>query len=186
MERCSLLVLRPPQQPQHSTHHKTLVDVIPRLHHHAVQAHAAILYWRHQELVVQTAHGTQYGSTYNHKYPVVVLKVDALLLAATTQQQERGNGQQHTYPLPMVQALAKHQQRTHQHHHRTCGVDRSHNRKWQMLHAEIAQNPARQHDERLEQDILVHIPTACRHMEYTAIKHLSSTTQHYERQEKQT
>ena len=186
MEWCSLLVLRPPQQPQHSAHHETLVDVVPRLHHHTVQPNAAVLDRRHQEFIIQSTYSAQYSSTNYHEYPVIVLKVDTLFLATTTQQQKRGNGQQHTYPLPMVQALTKHQKGTHQHHHGARGVDRSNDCERQMFHAEIAQNPARQNDERLEQDILVHIPAARRHMEYTAIKHLSRTTQHNKWQEKQT
>ena len=55
-----------------------------------------------------------------------------------------------------------------------------------MLHAEIAQNPARQHDERLEQDVLMHIPTAACHLENTTIKHIGCTAQDDERQENQT
>ena len=131
----------PPEQPKHNTHHHTLIDVIPRLHHHTVKSHPPILCRCHQIFVVEATHRSQHRSTYNHVDPVIVLEVDTLFLSATTQQEERGYRQQHTNPLPNVQSLTKEQQRTHQHHHRTGGINRSDNRQRQMLHAEITQNP---------------------------------------------
>ena len=54
---------------------------------------------------------------------MVVFKIDTLFLTTATQQEKRRYRQQHTYPLPDVQPFTKHQQRTHQHHHWTCGKD---------------------------------------------------------------
>ena len=150
MVRCRLLMLRPPQQPQHHAHHRALVNVIPRLHHHTIQSNTPVLHGRHQILVIESAHGSQQRRSHNHIDPVVVLEVDTLLLATTAQHQKRHHSQQHTNPLPHVQSFTKKQESTHQHHHRPRSVDRPHNRQRQMLHAKVTQNPTRQHNERLQ------------------------------------
>ena len=116
---------------------------------------------------------------------MVVLEVDAFLLAATAQQQERGYGQQYTNPLPMVQALAKHQQGSDEHHYRARGIDRTNDGQGQMLHAEIAQDPAGQHDKRLEYNILMYLPATGSHMEYAAVQRIRRCTQNNEREEYQ-
>ena len=149
VERCCFRMFWPPEEPQHQTHHGTLVNIIPRLHHHAVESYAPTLYRRHQVFVIESAQRPKGCSAHNHIDPVVVLEIDALFLSATAQQEERRHCQKHTDPLPDVQAFAKHQKRTHQHHHRSCGIDRPHDGQGQMLHAEIAENPTRQNDNRL-------------------------------------
>ena len=39
---CSVMTLGIPQQEQHRSHHETLIDVVPRLNHHSIQAKASI------------------------------------------------------------------------------------------------------------------------------------------------
>ena len=55
-----------------------------------------------------------------------------------------------------------------------------------MLHAEVAENPARQHDKRLKQNVFMNFPTATRNMEHASIKHIGSTAKNNERQEDDT
>ena len=114
---------------------------------------------------------------------MVVAKVDALLLATTAQHEKRGDGQQHTRPLPAIEPLAKDEQGTHKHHYGASGIDRADDGQRQMLHAEVAQHPAGQHDERLQHDISVYLPATRGHMEDRAVEHVSACAQHDKGQE---
>ena len=108
-KRSGVLMGGPPQNGHHQAHHAHLVEVVPRLHGHAVDAHSTIGRIGHEILVVEPADGAEYGCQHNESYPTVVLEVDAFLLARTAQHEEGADGQQYTDPLPHVEALAKHQ-----------------------------------------------------------------------------
>lgn len=183
MERRGLLVLRPPQQHQHSQHHEALVDIIPRLHHHAVEPYSALTLRCHEEFVVESTDCSQHSSANNHIDPMIVLEVNAFLLAATTEQQEGDDSQRHTYPLPHVQSLTKEEQGAYEHHHGTGGIDRAYDGKRQMLHAKIAQHPRREHDEGFQHDVLMDFPSTTAHMEDTIVEHIGCAAQDDERQE---
>ena len=58
--------------------------------------------------------------------------------------------------------------------------------QWQMFHAEIAENPAAQHDKRLQHDVLMHLPATTRREEYRVVEHRRRITQNDARQENQT
>ena len=182
-ERRSMLALGPPEQEQHQAHHEALVDVVPALHHHAVKPHAAVACRSHEILVVKAAHRPEQGGQDDEVNPTVVLEVDALLLSAAAQHEERRHGQRHTNPLVEVKAFAEHYERAHEHHNRARGVDRPYDGEGQMLHAEIAEHPRRQHDDALQYDILVHIPSAACHLEYGAVERVGGGRKHDERQE---
>jgi len=96
---------------------------------------------------------------------------------------ERHDGQQHAYPLPHIETLAKEQQRTYQHHHGPRGVDRPNDGQRQVFHAEIAKHPGREHDQGFQYDVLMHFPATAAHMEDAAVEHVSSAAHDDERQE---
>ena len=141
MKRRCTLPFGPPQQKQHGTHHKELVDVIPRLHHHSVQPYTPLIQWSHQIFVVQSAYRPQHRSQYHKEYPLVMLEVYSFLLPATAQHKERKDSHQHPYPLIQVQSFSKDQQSPYQYHHRTGCIDRPYNSDRQILHAKIAEYP---------------------------------------------
>ena len=146
MERRSLLTLGIPQQEQHRSHHEALVNVVPRLDRHPVKTDASFSDRSHQILVVQTTDRTQYRSPNDGKHPSVMLEVNAFLLSASTQQEERENGEQHPNPLIEIEPFAKDEHGTDQHHHRTSGIDGTYQCNRQMLDAKVSQNPRGQHN----------------------------------------
>ena len=92
MEWGGVLLRRPPYHQEHRSHQEALVDVVPTLHDHAVQTYATILRWCHQILIVKTADGSEHGGKYDEVDPLVVLEVDALLLAAAAEHGEGDDG----------------------------------------------------------------------------------------------
>ena len=107
MEGGGCLSLGIPEEHHDDAHHPQLVDVVPRLHHHAVKSKTTILGGGHQVFVVQSTYSTQYGGKHHEVDPLVLLEVDAFLLATSAKHEEREDGQQHTYPLIKVESLAK-------------------------------------------------------------------------------
>ena len=99
MKRCRSMTFRPPKQKQHRSHHQALIYVVPRLHHHSIQADTSVGNGSHQILVVQSADRTHHGCSHDGKHPTVVLEIDAFLLATSAQQEHGENGSQHPYPL---------------------------------------------------------------------------------------
>ena len=112
-----------------------------------------------------------------------MLEVDALLLSAARKHGKGDDGKNDTNPLVEVEYLAVNQQGTHECHYRTGGIDRPHDGEWQMLHAEITEDPTAQYDETLEHDILVNFPSAFGYMEHGSIQRISCIAQDDERQE---
>ena len=87
-----------------------------------------------------------------------MLEVDSLFLARTAQHEEGHYGKQHANPLIKVQAFAKHKHGTYKHHHGARRINRSHDGQRQMLHPEITEYPGREHDKRLDNNKLMHLP----------------------------
>ena len=114
---------------------------------------------------------------------MVVLEVDAFLLATTAQHQERQDSQCNTSPLPSVQPFAKDQQSAYEYHHRTRGIDGTNDGQRQVFHAKIAQHPTREHDKCLEQHVLMFVPSARSDEENGIVERLSGSTQDDKRQE---
>ena len=183
MEWGGVLLGRPPYHQEHGSHEEALVDVVPALHDHSIQSYTTILGWSHQILVVETAYCTENGSQHDEVNPLVVLEVDALLLSAARKHGEGDDGKDDTNPLVEVEYLAVNQQGTHECHYRTGGIDRPHDGEWQMLHAEITEDPTAQYDETLEHDLLVNFPSAFGYMEHGSIQRISCIAQDDERQE---
>ena len=52
-----------------------------------------------------------------------------------------------------------------------------------MLHAEVAEEPRTEHDERLENDILVYFPATFGYVDHGTIEHVSSARENDEGQE---
>ena len=124
----------------------------------------------HDVLVIKAADGTQHGSQHDEIDPMVVFEVDAFLLATLAKHKERGYRQQHAYPLPHIQTFAKEKKGAHKHHHGSGGIDGTDDGQGQVLHAEIAEHPTAEHDERLEKNVLVNIPSSFGHMKDRAIE----------------
>jgi len=95
-----------------------------------------------------------------------MLKINSFFLSRTAQHKERGNGQHHTNPLIEIQSFTEYQHSSHEHHHRTGGIDRSYNGYGQMFHSEISEYPRRQYDERLDDNIFMLFPTSNGNIEY--------------------
>ena len=87
-ERSCLTSLWQPQHQQHDSHHEALVDIVPALHHHAVQSHTSTGRRSHEVFVVKTADCPQQRGEHDEINPTVVLEVDAFFLAATTEHEE--------------------------------------------------------------------------------------------------
>ena len=183
MEWSGVLLVWPPDHQQHSSHQEALVDVVPTLYDHSIQSHATIFWWSHQIFVVKTTHRTEYGSQNDEVNPLVVLEVDALFLSAARKHGERDNGKDDTNPLVEIEYLAVNQQGSYECHYRTGGVDRTHDGEWQMLHAEITEDPAAQNDETLEHDVLVNIPSSLSYMKHRSIQRVACIAYDDKRQE---
>lgn len=95
---------------------------------------------------------------HDEKNPFVMLEVDSLLLARTAQHEKGYYGKHHANPLIKVQAFAKHKHGTYKHHHGARRINRSHDGQRQMLHPEITEYPGREHDKRLDNNKLMHLP----------------------------
>ena len=163
LERRALMPLRIPQQQEDGTHEAHLIDIVPRLHQHG---------WEllHEVFVVQTADGPEHGSHDQHENPSIMLEVDALTTPCPTEQEEGDDGQRDTYPLVEVEPLSEDEQGSHQHHHRTGGIDGAYDGEGQMLSGKIAEYPRGQHDARLEQDEAMHLPPCLGHEEDAALQ----------------
>ena len=161
---------RPPEQEEHGQHHDTLVHVVPALNGHQVEPHATFFARSHEILVVEPAYCAEQGGEHDKINPIVVLEVDAFLLTATAEHQKGYHCQQHAYPLPHIQPLTKEDERTNEYHHGTGGVDGANDCQRQMLHAEIAEEPATEHDARLQHNVAVHLPPSRCHMEETTVE----------------
>ena len=95
-----------------------------------------------------------------------MFKVDAFFLTGTAQHKKGQHRQHHTYPLVKIQPLTKYEHGSHKHHYGTRRIDRPHNGKRQMLHPEISEYPRGQHNERLDDNKLMHIPPHNRNIEH--------------------
>ena len=150
------MALGPPEDNQHRSHHETLVEVVPALHGQPRQPQTAI--HSHQVLVVESAEGSQHGSSNGTHYPAVMAEVDAFLTPAAAKQEEAHDGQHDTCPLQEVQPFAKDEQSSDEHHDGPSGIDGADNRDGQMLHADVAKQPAAQHDAGFQHDVTLHVP----------------------------
>ena len=74
-------------------------------------------------------------------HPSIMCKADALLTAAAAEQEKGYHRKPYACPLPTVQPFAKNEQRAHQRHDRTGGINGACHRKRQMLDSEITQHP---------------------------------------------
>ncbi len=163
LEGGSALPGGPPEGEQDDRHQGQLVEVAPGLHEHVVEAAQEVL-------VEQGADGSQQGGHDYAEHPFVVSETDTLLLAAHAEHVEGNHGNYHTYPLIQVQALAKQQQAAQQYDDGACRVYRPEQSNWQVLHAEIAENPGAQHDECLEHEQAVLLPAGCGDIKNTAVQ----------------
>ena len=73
---------------QHYGHEKTLVDIVPTLHNHAVEPYPTLADWRHEIAVVKSTDSAENALQHNEEYPFVVFEVNAFALAATTEHVE--------------------------------------------------------------------------------------------------
>lgn len=121
-ERSGFLSVRIPDEEHHDAHHSALVDVVPALDGHLVHGEAVRI---HQELVVESAEGSENRRADNGIDPDIMFKVNSFLLSATAQHEERHHGQQHACPLEPVQFLTEDQHRADQDEDRAGGVDRA-------------------------------------------------------------
>ena len=116
-----------------------------------------------------------------------MFKVNALLLSASAQHKKRKDRHQYPYPLIEIQSFAKHQQGSHQYHHRTGGVNRPHNGYRKILHAEISQYPRRKDNDRLQNNKSVYLPPHHGNKEKSAFQCIGTPCrQHNKRKEYQT
>ena len=112
----------------------------------------------HQILIIQPTHGPHHRSQHNKENPFIMFEIDPFLFSRPTQHKEGENRQHHPDPLIEIQPFAKYQHRSHEHHHRTGGINRSHNGYRKILHAEIPQYPGRKDNDRFQNDISMHLP----------------------------
>ena len=107
---------------------------------------------RHDELVVEPAHGSHDRRENDADDPDVVREVHPFAPARAAQQEERDERQQHAGPLVAVEPLAEEEHRPDEHHHGARGVDRADDGDRQVFDAEVAEDPRREDDEGLEKD----------------------------------
>ena len=148
----------PPKRQEHEEHEEELVEGVPRLHGKFVESHSAVLRRSHEELVVEPRYGSQHIGQHHEHNPLVVLEVDALLLAGAREHVEAYDGDAHTHPLPQVQLFGKEGQGTYEHHYGARSVDGADDGEWQVLQPKVGQQPAAEHDERLEQYVFMFCP----------------------------
>ena len=163
VERGSGAAPRPPHDGDDDGHHRELIEVVPPLHENGVEL-------RHDEFVVQPAHGSGERREGHEDDPDIVREVDPLAAARAAQQQQRHERQPHAGPLAEVEPLAEDEHRPHEHHDGPRGVDRTHDRYGQVLDAEVAEYPRREDDRRLERHEPVGMGIARRRGEHRAVE----------------
>jgi len=163
LEGGGVLAGGPPHGEEDHSHQGQLVEVTPCLYEHVVEA-------SQQVFVKEGADGSQQGGHDYAEHPFVLYEIDALLLAAQTEQIEGDDGNDHTYPLVEVQALTEQQQAAQQNDDGTGGVDGAEQGDGQVFHAEVAEYPGAKHDERLEHEQAVQLPAGCGDIKNTAVQ----------------
>ena len=137
------MALRVPDESADCCHDEQLVEVEPALDEHRAEG-------LHDELVVQTAdHSEKCRKSYTPD-PLIVLEINVFLLACAAHQEDGADGEYDADPLVGVEPFAEDQHRSHQHQHRSGGIDRSDDGQREVLQTKISADPRRQHDERLQ------------------------------------
>ena len=143
MKWCCLVTGRIPDQAADYGHDDHLIEIEPALDEHRAQG-------LHYMLVIQSADGSHQCGHCDAPYPFVAFEVDVFLLACAAHKEDGQNGQKHADPLIDVQSFSEQKQGADEDQNRSGRVDRSDDRKRQVLESEISADPGAQYDEGFE------------------------------------
>lgn len=153
-----------PKQETNDAHHQHLVEIVPRLDDHLVEATVvpdaeetlSVGGVAHQELVVETAHRANQRANHDQPHPDGMFGRDALLAARHRDESEGHDGDDDAGPLPTIELLAKDEDGAQQCQDGTGGIDGRSNGDGEVLQPIVGTYPGSQDDGRLEDDVEVY------------------------------